>query len=237
MAARGEDDGVTTAGSAPATAAAISVPGPPTSANGAAGGAAAEQASTASQRARRARMLDAALELAGEGGYEGVQMREVAERAGVALGTLYRYFPSKVHLLVSAMTQEIHALRDRLRQRPMPSGDPVERVIAVLDASTRSLQRNRNLAAALLRATMSGDESVGVEVGHVGAAMTSTITWAMRGEEVPTPHEAAVASVLENVWYACLVSWLSGRRTAADVRAELALAARLLLRDLDTPPG
>ncbi len=33
-------------------------------------------------------------------------MRAVAERADVAVGTLYRYFPSKVHLLVSALGRE-----------------------------------------------------------------------------------------------------------------------------------
>src|SRR5207248_7665889 len=54
------------------------------------------------QRERRKRILDATLAIASKGGYEAVQMRAVAERADVAVGTLYRYFPSKVHLLVSA---------------------------------------------------------------------------------------------------------------------------------------
>ena len=55
------------------------------------------------QRERRKRILDATLAIASKGGYEAVQMRAVAERADVAVGTLYRYFPSKVHLLVSAL--------------------------------------------------------------------------------------------------------------------------------------
>ena len=52
------------------------------------------------QRERRKRILDATLAIASKGGYEAVQMRAVAERADVAVGTLYRYVPSKVHLLV-----------------------------------------------------------------------------------------------------------------------------------------
>src|ERR1700744_4073678 len=52
------------------------------------------------QRERRKRILDATMAIASKGGYEAVQMRAVADRADVAVGTLYRYFPSKVHLLV-----------------------------------------------------------------------------------------------------------------------------------------
>ena len=48
--------------------------------------------------------------IASKGGYEAVQMRAVAERADVAVGTLYRYFPSKVHLLVSALGREFERI-------------------------------------------------------------------------------------------------------------------------------
>ena len=64
-----------------------------------------DEPSTSSQRERRRRILDATLALAAKGGYEAVQMRAVAEKAEVAVGTLYRYFPSKVHLLVSALAR------------------------------------------------------------------------------------------------------------------------------------
>jgi AcrR family transcriptional regulator len=52
------------------------------------------------QQDRHRRILDATISLASEGGFDAVQMRAVAERADVALGTLYRYFPSKIHLRV-----------------------------------------------------------------------------------------------------------------------------------------
>ena len=63
---------------------------------------------------RRKRILDATLALASKGGYDAVQMRAVAERADVALGTLYRYFPSKIHLLVSALAREFERTQDRV---------------------------------------------------------------------------------------------------------------------------
>src|SRR3954468_1409112 len=67
----------------------------PRGADDVSGETAAVRSIPASQLARRERILEAAMELAAEGGYDAVQMREVAERADVALGTLYRYFPSR----------------------------------------------------------------------------------------------------------------------------------------------
>ena len=58
---------------------------------------------TRAQQARRQRVIDAAMALGLEGGYEAVQMRDVAARADVAMGTVYRYFTSKDHLLAAAL--------------------------------------------------------------------------------------------------------------------------------------
>ena len=81
-----------------------------------------EEPTTSSQRERRRRILDATLALAAKGGYEAVQMRAVAEKAEVAVGTLYRYFPSKVHLLTSALAREFRRL-DQRTERSDPPGD------------------------------------------------------------------------------------------------------------------
>jgi AcrR family transcriptional regulator len=72
------------------------------------------------QRDRRKRILDATLALAMRGGYDAVQMRSVAENADVALGTLYRYFPSKIHLLVSALAREFEQAQEKLDRKPLP---------------------------------------------------------------------------------------------------------------------
>ncbi len=74
--------------------------------------------SSNAQKERRKRILDATLALASKGGYEAVQMRAVAERADVAVGTLYRYFPSKVHLLVSALGREFARIEARAGSHP-----------------------------------------------------------------------------------------------------------------------
>ncbi len=58
-----------------------------------------------SQRDRRERIVAAVLELASEGGYDAVQVREVAARANVALRTIYNYYDSREELLHAAMME------------------------------------------------------------------------------------------------------------------------------------
>lgn len=73
---------------------------------------------TERQEARRRRILHASAQLVGRGGFDAVQMREVAESSQVALGTLYRYFPSKVHLLVATMQDQLDHMHGTLRKKP-----------------------------------------------------------------------------------------------------------------------
>ena len=82
---------------------------------------------TPNQAARRERVIDAALELAAEGGYDAVQMRDVAGRAQVALGTIYRYFSSKDHLLAAA---QVELWRDQAAHQASLSLPEVQEAIA-----------------------------------------------------------------------------------------------------------
>src|ERR1700735_3558872 len=113
--------------------------------------ASAAELGSAAQRDRRKRILDATLALASKGGYDAVQMRTVAERADVALGTLYRYFPSKIHLLVSALTEEFEQMQEKLDRTPIPGDSPYERMLYVLGRTTKAMQRDPLITEAMTR--------------------------------------------------------------------------------------
>ena len=57
----------------------------------------------AGQQERRERIVQAAISLLERGEYDAIQMRDVAQEAGVALATIYRYFTSKEHLYAAAL--------------------------------------------------------------------------------------------------------------------------------------
>jgi AcrR family transcriptional regulator len=184
----------------------------------------------ASQRARRERILDAAVELAAEGGYEAVQMREVAERADVALGTLYRYFPSKVHLLVSAMGRTFVALQDSVQVSDEDTSTPEERVYRVIAAVTRYLAKNRRLSGAMLRALMIADADAGKEVEAVGDLMVGFITSATHEPgSTPTERDALIAHIIGKVWLTDVLTLLSRRMTVSAVLEDLEATIALVM--------
>jgi AcrR family transcriptional regulator len=181
------------------------------------------------QRQRRRRIIDASLALAAEGGYDAVQMREVAARADVALGTLYRYFSSKEHLLVAAMAEQVDGLRQRLAERPAAGEDDAERVMDVIHRATRALQRQPNVTIAMLKSLISSGEDVATTMKPIGELMTEIIISAMR-HDPPDPKDPVVADVLQHVWMGSLLWWAAGRTSTKQVEDRVNRAAALLLR-------
>jgi len=90
------------------------------------------------QLARRERIVQGALKALQEQEYERIQIRDVAASAGVALGTLYRYFSSKEHLY-AAVLREWAAFGRPGPARPKAA--PPERVRRRVHLVIRALQR------------------------------------------------------------------------------------------------
>jgi AcrR family transcriptional regulator len=187
-----------------------------------------EELGSAAQRDRRKRILDATIALAAKGGFEAVQMRAVAEKADVALGTLYRYFPSKIHLLVSGLARELERGQERLERTVIPGESPQERVMFMLGRVTRAMQRDPHLTEAMTRAFMFADATAATEVDTVGKLMDRMFTRAMHEGE-PTDQDRAIARVITDVWLSNLVAWVTHRASATDVANRLELTVRLLL--------
>lgn len=183
---------------------------------------------TERQEERRRRILRAAAALACRGGFDAVQMREVAETSGVALGTLYRYFPSKIHLLVATMQDQLERLMERLRRQPPAGEDPGARVTDALMRAFHGLQREPQLAEAMVRALTFADRSVSAEVDQVSRLTTAIVVDAMGQDRPPSARQRAAVRVIVHTWQSALVTWLSGRASIAEVRADLETAARLL---------
>jgi AcrR family transcriptional regulator len=189
------------------------------------------------------RVLDAALALAAHGGFEAVRQREVAERAGVALGTLYKRFRSKDELLVGVLEVESRKLATRLEREPPTGVSALERVVAYFEVATYYMVRKPRLGRAVLRAVTSGDavserlmSYQAQQMEHVVAALQGDgPADAERRDGALTPAACAtVATILLQVWFAALVGWSGSMYDADGVVEQVRIAARVVLRGVQS---
>ena len=190
-------------------------------------GSTPQTARAAETAARRRRLLEAAIELANEGGYDAVQMRDVAARAQVALGTLYRHYSSKDELLLAALADQARTLRTRLAQRP-PRGELAgDRVADVLRRATRALTRDPAVTAAMVTALSSSGSEAAASKRAVNDILRTIISSAVDGATVPDLD--GIVRVLGYVWIATLDAWVGAMIDATGMADDLATAAHLLL--------
>jgi len=189
---------------------------------------------------RSRRIVETAVELAEQGGFEAVRLREVASHAGVALGTLYRRFRSKEDLLVAVLDREMHDLERRVIRRP-PRGDTeFERVVGLFSTATRGLLRRPNLARALLRAAACGEPGLAGRVAAFHERVERMIVFCLRGggsalvedAEIavsPTAEESQLAYVLNMIWFALLVGWSGGLDSEGTLIEKMGVSTELVL--------
>jgi len=184
---------------------------------------------TRSQLQRRRRIVQAAAALASRGGIEAMQMRTVAERAGVALGTLYRYFPSKMDLVVAVVGEELDLLERSIERRPPSAPTPAGKAADVLMRAARGLMREPELADALIRSLII------TEVSTPFAERVSTLLLRVAAglprEEI-TEDRLALAGALTAAWVMELLEMLRGRRTYEQMTRHIELAAERLFAGL-----
>jgi AcrR family transcriptional regulator len=189
---------------------------------------AAEGKRAQNQAVRRRRVIEAATELAAGGGYDAVQMRDVADRADVALGTLYRYFPSKDQLLCAALVESASDLHARLAQKPPRGETQADRLVDVLRRASRFLEREPQLTAAMVAALSSPDPAT-VEVKQEAFDVLHKIV----ATAVDTGDEAerrGIVRTVGHVWFATLIQRAAGMGSPTTMSDDLETAGRLLLK-------
>ncbi len=187
---------------------------------------------TKSQAARRGRVIEVAMQLGREGGYDAVQMRDVAAQANVALGTIYRYFLGKDHLLAAALVEWVRDLERRVVLRP-PRGDTVaERMADILGRATVAMERDPLLSAAVVTALSHPDPQVADCQQEVTVVMTRIQAVAFPAD-FDEDLRQRINSALGHVWFASLLGWVNGWGGIADAGAELSSAVHLILDQYD----
>lgn len=190
-----------------------------------------EALTTDGQRARRSRILDAAVELAGRGGYDRVHMRDIADGAEVSLATVCHYFPSKVHLLTIALSRELLRFDSFLLDDLQGIEDPFARLRLVVWRLINGMEESDSVTEALAHAYMASHAAAAAEADTVRRQTTDLfahqISRCSHADFVPM---SVTAELLADVWTSEILGLVQGRRTYADIRRRLSTVIDLVAK-------
>jgi AcrR family transcriptional regulator len=186
---------------------------------------------TSRQLIKRAKIIEAVIELIADVGAEAVQMRDVAKRSGVALATVYRYFNSKDYLLAAALED----WQKRLTRRILASRggrsdqDPLPGILDYLRRAQRAFYRNPNMTALMFQTTTSTDSEARATIDQMNRTNTEMFNRLLEGvaaEDIPNITfglNAALSSSLAGV--------LANMMTLEESLSRVEWVARVLLAD------
>jgi len=148
--------------------------------------------------ARRAAIIAAAREAASEGGMAAVQIATVAQRAGIAAGTVYRYFPGKTDLVAAVLAEiaerEIEALRRAAAVAPGPLS---ALAAAIMTFGARALRQRRLAFAAIAEPVDAELDAARLSLRQALAGeFTSRIAAAAAGGHLPEQDAALAGKAL-----------------------------------------
>jgi AcrR family transcriptional regulator len=152
--------------------------------------------------ARHDAIIEAARLLASEGGMAAVQIAAVAARAGIAAGTVYRYFPAKTDLVAALLTEIAEREIGALRRAAAAAPGPLSALSAAIMTFAARALRDRRLAYAAIAEPIDAEldfartsfrQSLAAEFG---ARIAATVAGGHLPEQDSTLAAAALTGLL-----------------------------------------
>lgn len=177
--------------------------------------------STAEQRVRREAILTAAARLGRATDIDHISAQEIAASAGVALRTLYRYYPSKYHVYAAVLSAQV----GRLTAPPVSASDPADAVADLMGDACRNVLRHPHLAHAMITST----QAVRARSGATGDHTVRDLILATAGVTAPDEEQIRVARLVEQVTFGVLTWTVGGELDVETAVADVRLACRSLI--------
>lgn len=184
---------------------------------------------TAAQRNRREAIVATAIELLTDREHGQIHMRDIADRSGVALATLYRYFASKDLLFAHAVVAWGQAFVSSARRRAGNAASDEERMQQTFRRTIKAYERWPNFYRLIAALEMTED----AEARQVFQAFSAQYQESLRTvlEHTDPDDAAVVAQVLLATLGTALRKWSVGEWRTAEVYAHMAKAVDLMFRE------
>ena len=187
--------------------------------------------------ARRAQLLQVALEVFVDQGYHSASMDEIAERAGVSKPVLYQHFPGKLDLYLALLETSVNTVINGVKDALASTNDNRRRVEAAMQHWYDSFADRHNGAFRLvLQSDLTSDDRVSRLVDRVVEESAAAIAEVIQ-EDTGLPYRAAhlLAAGLVGIGLVGAKSWMSGDSEISREDA-VALASGLAWRGISGYP-
>ena len=127
------------------------------------------------RKARRAQLLESALEVFVAQGYHAAAMDDIAERAGVSKPVLYQHFPGKLELYLALLDKHSEGLEQLVREALASTHDNKERVYAKIAAYFEFVSRDGAAFRLIFESDLTNESAVRNRLDSVGLVCAEAI--------------------------------------------------------------
>jgi AcrR family transcriptional regulator len=128
------------------------------------------------RKARRAQLLDSALEVFVAQGYHAAAMDDIAERAGVSKPVLYQHFPGKLELYLALLEQSADRIIDATREALASTQDNKMRVLATMQVFYDYVANAQGAFRLVFESDLTNEPLVRAQVDRVTAVCADEVT-------------------------------------------------------------
>ena len=178
------------------------------------------------QRARRERIVRAGMRKLASEDYDKVKISEVAVDAGVAIGTLYRYFSSKEHLFAAVFKEWQDSLGRQIHLSALRGDTNAERLVDLLMRMVRAFQAQPQFYKLLLVLQTTTDPYAAEIYDYLDGGFRALVETALDG--VSEKDRAAISRVIGGVLDQNMRGWVMNRLTITQARENITDAVRLI---------
>ena len=170
--------------------------------------------------------MDAAMLMMMRTDYDRIQMKDVTATAGVALGTTYRYFTSKDHLMAEALLRWSEGFPP---DPPVSAGRSVDQLKLAFRLAVRAFEPHPTVYGALVLLQAATDPYAVASFDRFALGQTEAFGRFL--PRIAPKRRAQIVMVMSAVLDVQLRNWTVGRLSIGDVYRNLDAAAELVLRD------
>jgi AcrR family transcriptional regulator len=180
---------------------------------------------TEAQRARYRRILDVATMLVTNGGEDALQMSDLPALADVSLATLYRYFPSKQHLVFAIIEEHLESVLARTHPRGSASSSVRQRAAEHLLRGFHVDQKLPQFGAVVRHLTSMADPYLAAQRERIGRLHYEIV---LRSVGPMSPQQREIINVIIVAADAAVRHWMAGIMTPDEVRFQILSVCRML---------